>query len=143
MQSPGTESADRKSVILLVLKIAAKSNRVQPMIQALRSVMLPIQLDRGCGGCHLYEDTGEPNSFFYVEKWATQRDLEREIRSDRFTRLLSIMESSPTPPVLEFWFVPQTRGLDYIAEIRTSRPTLHNGLGTDDDNGLGTDDDKY
>ena len=127
MQSPGTESADRKSVILLVLKIAAKSNRVQPMIQALRSVMLPIQLDRGCGGCHLYEDTGEPNSFFYVEKWATQRDLEREIRSDRFTRLLSIMESSPTPPVLEFWFVPQTRGLDYIAEIRTSRPTLRFG----------------
>ncbi len=93
------------------------------MIQALRSLLLPIQRDRGCGGCYLYEDTGESNSFLYVEKWATQWDLEREIRSDRFTRLLSIMESAPTHPVLEFWFVPQTRGLDYIAEIRTSRPT--------------------
>ena len=124
VQSRGMERANRKSVILLVLKITTKPNRVQPMIQALRSLILPIQLDRGCGGCHLYEETGEPNSFFYVEEWATQRDLEREIRSDRFTRLLSIMESSPTPPVLEFWFIPQTRGLEYIAEVRTSRTTL-------------------
>ncbi len=90
------------------------------MIQALNSLMLPIQLDRGCLGCHLYTDSAESNSFFYVEKWATEKDLEREIRSDRFTRLLSIMESSPKPPVLEFWFNWQTRGLEYIAKVRNS-----------------------
>jgi hypothetical protein len=91
------------------------------MIQALRSLMLPIQLDRGCGGCHLYIDVSESNSLFYVEEWATQKDLEREMRSDRITRLLSIMESSPTPPVLEFRFVSHTRGLEYIAEVRSAR----------------------
>ena len=89
------------------------------MIQALNSLMLPIQLDRGCLGCHLYKDAGESNSLFYVEEWATQKDLEREIRSDRFTRLLSVMESSPKPPVLEFWFTWQTLGLEYIAKVRT------------------------
>ena len=107
-------------VIHLVLRITANPNRVQPMIQALRSLMLPIQLDRGCMGCHLYADTDNRNSLFYLEEWATQKDLEREIRSDRFIRLLSIMESSPTAPVLKFLFIPQTRGLDYIAEVRTS-----------------------
>jgi quinol monooxygenase YgiN len=110
-------------VIHLVLKIIANAKGVQSMTHALRSLMLPIQLDRGCGGCHLYGDAGEPNSLLYVEKWATQKDLEREIRSDRFTRLLSLMESSPTPPVLEFWFISQTRGLEYIAEIRNRSKT--------------------
>jgi quinol monooxygenase YgiN len=89
------------------------------MIQALHSLMLPIQLDRGCRGCHLYADTVDSISLIYVEEWATQKDLEREIRSDRFTRLLSVMESSPEPPVLEFWFNWQIRGLEYIAKVRT------------------------
>ena len=88
------------------------------MIQALRSLMLPIQLDRGCGGCHLYADVGESNSLLYVEKWATRKDLEREMRSCRLNRLMSVMESSPVPPVLEFRFVSQSRGLEYFAEVR-------------------------
>jgi quinol monooxygenase YgiN len=103
-----------------VLKITTNPKRVQALIQALRSLMLPIQFDRGCMGCHLFADIENPDCLFYFEEWVTQKDLEREMRSDRFTRLLSIMESSPTPPVLEFLFVPQTRGLDYLAEVRTS-----------------------
>jgi quinol monooxygenase YgiN len=110
------------AVIELVLRIIARPKGVQPMIQALRSLMLPIQLDRGCGGCHLYADVGESNSLLYVEKWATRKNLEREMQSNRFTRLLSVMESSPEPPVLEFWFVSQSQGLEYFAEVR-NRPT--------------------
>jgi len=109
-------------VIHLVLRIIADPKAAQPMIQALNSLMLPIQLDRGCQGCHLYADAGESNSFFYVEEWASQKDLEREIRSDRFTRLLSVMESSPQPPVLEFWFSWQARRLEYVAKVRTAPP---------------------
>jgi hypothetical protein len=53
-----------------------------------------------------------------MEEWATVADLEREIRSPRFIRLLSAMEDAPNPPSLEFRFIPQTRGLDYIEEVR-------------------------
>jgi quinol monooxygenase YgiN len=108
-------------VIQVALKIIADSKGVQPMMQALRSLMPPIQLDRGCRGCYLYVEVGEPNSLLYVEEWDTQKDLEREMRTARFTRMLSVMESSPTPPVLEFQFVSQTRGLEYIAEVQSAR----------------------
>jgi quinol monooxygenase YgiN len=107
-------------VIHLVLKIIADPEGVKPMIQALNSLMVPIQFARGCGGCYLWADVGEPNSLLYIEEWATHKDLEREIRSDRFTRLLSVMESSPKPPVLEFLSVSQIRGLEYIAEVRSA-----------------------
>ena len=93
------------------------------MVHALHSLMLPVQLDRGCLGCRLYSDVDESKSLLYVEEWATQKDLDREIRSDRFTRLLSVMESSPAPPALEFWFVSRIRGLEYIAEVRAVRTT--------------------
>jgi hypothetical protein len=108
-------------VIQLGLKIIAGPKGGQPKIQALRSLMLPIQIDRGCGGCRIYADVGAANSLLYVDEWATGKDLEREMRSDLFARLLSVMASSPTPPVLECRFVSQTQGLEYIAEVRSAR----------------------
>ena len=104
-------------MIQLELRIVSDPNGVERMSQALYSLMPPVQLDRGCEGSRLYADPGESNSFFYVEEWASQEDLEREMRSERFRRLLSVMESSPVPPVLEFRFVTRTRGLDYVAEV--------------------------
>ncbi|HWI58206.1 MAG TPA: hypothetical protein VNZ22_13330 [Bacillota bacterium] len=88
------------------------------MIQALRSLMVPAQLDRGCDGCWLFLDVMDPRCLCYVEEWATPTDLEREIRSARFTRLLSVMEEAPLAPSLEFRFVSQTRGLDYVEAVR-------------------------
>ncbi len=104
-------------MVQLFLRINTSAKDVQSIIYALRSLMLPVQLDRGCAGCHLYVDADDPYLLSYVENWETAEDLNREIRSNRFTRLLSVMESAPEPPVLEFRFLSHTRGLDYVEEV--------------------------
>jgi hypothetical protein len=93
-------------------------SRTQQTIQALRLLMVPAQLDRGCSGCWLYVDALDSRCLCYVEEWSTPADLEREIRSARFTRLLSVMEDAPKPPSMEFRFISQTRGLDYLEQVR-------------------------
>ena len=54
----------------------------------------------------------------YLEEWETQTDMRRRVRSARFTSLLSVMESTPQQPQIQFDFVTSTRGIDYVAEIR-------------------------
>jgi hypothetical protein len=54
----------------------------------------------------------------YEEEWATEEDIRRRIRSDRFTSLLSVVESAQEAPRVQFDFVTTTRGLDYVAEVR-------------------------
>ncbi|HZW37562.1 MAG TPA: hypothetical protein VFF01_11510 [Candidatus Deferrimicrobiaceae bacterium] len=88
------------------------------MLKALSSLALLARLNPGCLDCRLSLNANHPRSFFYVEDWASTEDLEREIRSDRFNRLLSILETAPEPPVLEFRFVSETRGLEYVGEVR-------------------------
>ena len=63
------------------------------------------------------EDSEEP-TVRYVEEWATEDAMRRRVRSQRFTRLLEVLESAPLPPRVEFDFVTETRGLDYVAEVR-------------------------
>lgn len=88
------------------------------MLEALNSLAFATRLDRGCSDCRLSVDANDPRSFCYVEDWNSLEDLEREIRSDRFTRLLLLLETAPELPVLEFRFVSETRGLDYVGEVR-------------------------
>jgi hypothetical protein len=54
----------------------------------------------------------------YVEEWATEEAMRRRVRSDRFTLLLEVLESASEAPGVQFDFVTETRGLDYVAEVR-------------------------
>jgi len=110
--------AKEGTVVQLQLRITSGPGRVQQTIEALRSLMVPAQLDRGCSGCWLYVDDMDPRCLCYVEEWTTSSDLEREMGSTRFTRLLSVMEEAPKAPSLEFRFISRTRGLEYVKEVR-------------------------
>ena len=54
----------------------------------------------------------------YVEEWTTEEVMRLRVRSERFTRLLEVMESAPEAPCVKFDFVTETRGLDYVVEVR-------------------------
>ncbi len=57
----------------------------------------------------------------YVEDWSSEEALREQVRSDRFSRLLELMESAMEPPQLEFELGNGTRGLDYVEEVRADR----------------------
>jgi hypothetical protein len=56
--------------------------------------------------------------------------LERELRTDRVTQLLALVETAAQPPLVEFRVISETRGLEYVAsagvpaERSTERPDI-------------------
>ena len=113
-------------MVQLMLTILARPGRASELGAALRSLLLPTQLDRGCRHGALFAMVDQPETFFYLEEWEDRKDLERHIRTRRFTRLLSLMETALDRPVLEFRFVSGIRGLDYVKEVQ-SRPDVSAG----------------
>lgn len=88
------------------------------MVKALRSIMLPARAERGFVSSRIYQEVDKPEALCYVEEWADLAQMEEQIRSRRFGRLLAVMETAPKPPVLEVRSMSETRGLDYISTIR-------------------------
>ena len=88
------------------------------LVQALRAVMRSARAEKGFIACHIYQEAGDANSICYEEHWEARKDLEEQVRSSRYTRLLTLMESAVEQPSLEFHFVSETRGLEYVAEVR-------------------------
>ncbi len=80
--------------------------------------MLPVQLGGGAAIARLTADVDDPDLLWYVEEWREAADLVAEIRTLRFARVLALMETAAEAPSLEFRFVSEVRGLDYVEEAR-------------------------
>ena len=88
------------------------------LVQALRSLMRPARAEKGFLAGQLYLDADDANAVRYEERWQTREDLDDQVRSSRYTRLLTLMESAAEQPSLEFHFVSETHGLEYVAAVR-------------------------
>ena len=91
-------------VIRLTLSITAARGESWRLIDALRSLMLPTRRERGCLSCQLLlsSESSDPMRISGVEDWSSEEALREQVRSDRFSRLLELMESAMEPPQLEF-----------------------------------------
>ena len=105
-------------MVQLLLRITAVPGHIDALLQALRSVMRSVHVDAGCAGAHLLADVDDRNVLWYWEDWSGLDAFERHLRSERFARLLSVIETSSTLPLLECRFVTETRGLEYLARVR-------------------------
>lgn len=76
--------------LTVVLSTSARSTR--RMIAALRSVMMPARLERGCLSCYVWPDPD--GTVHYEEEWATEGHIRQRVRSDSFTALLGVMDAT-------------------------------------------------
>ena len=109
----------KRRMVRLTVVLTASPPRATRLVEALRSLMVGTRIEPGCLNCSTWL---EPDaSVHYFEEWATEPDLKRRVRSDRFTSLLAVMEAAEEPPQVTVDFLTSTRGLDYIAEVRSAK----------------------
>lgn len=105
-----------QTMVRLTVALSAASMRgADDLLEAFHFLVVGTRLERGCLGCSTWIDPDA--TVHYVEEWATEDDMRARVRSDRFTSLLAVIESAREANV-HFDFVTQTRGLEYVAEVR-------------------------
>jgi quinol monooxygenase YgiN len=96
--------------------------QTRPITMALHSLAADTRGARGCLGCSVATDIGNRGIVRYTEEWLTEEDMRQRVRSDSFAQLVVLMEDASQPPRIEFSLVHETRGLDFVEEIRASTP---------------------
>ncbi len=106
------------AMVQVVLKLVAHPGRRAEMVHTLRSLMLPLQAAAGLISCRLYLEADSREALCCVEEWRTSEDLDLQIRSGHYTRLLALMEEAAEPPGLRLNWVTDERGLEYLEAVR-------------------------
>lgn len=105
-------------MVQLTMRLTATSGRAPQLVEALHTRMRRTQRQSGCSEAHIAADVDEADAFWYFENWENTQALDDELRTDRFSQLLALMETSARPPLLEFRVITETRGLEYVRAVR-------------------------
>ena len=105
-------------MVRLAVAFETPSSATSLVLHALRILASRIRVEPGCLDCRIWTDDGEESVVRYLEVWATEDAMRRRVQSKRFTQLLEVLESAAAPPSVRFEFVTETRGLDYVEEVR-------------------------
>lgn len=110
------------SLFGLAAQLKVSAVQTSAITTALQALMLATRRERGCLACRLATEVGDDVTLSYEEAWATEGDLRRHIRSDRFAQLAGLAECANEPPRFEFTLPTGIRGLDYAEEVRRGGP---------------------
>jgi quinol monooxygenase YgiN len=105
-------------VRLIVGFIAPSERDATRHVETFQSLMRMTRLESGCLRCSVQVDEADRQTVHYEEEWATEGDLQRRIRSKRFSSLLALLESAAEPPKVQFNFMTTVCGLEYVAAVR-------------------------
>ena len=105
-------------MVQLQLRLALPEVGGDDFVEALRSALRPAKLDSECLAVRLLRGVDEPGTICCLEDWSNEAAAARRVASEPFAQLLSLMEASPSPPGLEFRFVSEVRGLEFVESAR-------------------------
>ena len=114
-------------MIELRLRLRAHPRQIQSLIEAFQSLARLARLERGCAEVHLFTEIGDSRRLCYSELWDGEGNLHSMLRSERFIRLIELMEMSAEPPSLDFRTIVEIRGLEFAWQARRSGDAFQSG----------------
>lgn len=106
------------SMIKASLKMTVLPERRNELLEAIRGMLEPTRVERGCLSYRLYEDTEKRNDFILLEEWETQEDLERHIAKENQMRILALVDLLSRDPKLEYCTVSHIAGMELIEDVQ-------------------------
>jgi quinol monooxygenase YgiN len=108
-------------VIIVRIALNARLEKRTEVMQTLLSMIEPTENERGCLNCRVFRDIEDKNGFGLIAMWQTREDLDRYIRSDRFSVLLGTKSLLCDPPQIEIHTVSHSEGMETVTATRGKR----------------------
>ena len=91
------------------------------VMQTLLSMIEPAGKEKGCLSYDVFCDIEGKTVFSLIEEWETREDLDRHIRSERFSVLLGTKSLLCEPSQIEIHTVSHSEGMETVNAARGKR----------------------
>ena len=90
----------------------------QQALAILHPIIEMTSLDPGCISCRLYQGVKDVQALLLEQRWASEEDLQRHLRSRRFHTILLVVEMASEVPEIRFDTVSYSQGVDVVEQVR-------------------------
>jgi quinol monooxygenase YgiN len=104
-----------RSTIRMLLPLS-KQNEA---LEILGSMTEQIQFEPGCISCRLYRGVDDEGVIMIEELWMNEEDVRRHLRSDKYRKVLLVVEMAAEPPEIRFDTIAHSSGVETIEKARS------------------------
>ena len=106
-------------MILASLIMDFAPDKVDEVLQILRSIVESTRVQAGCVFCSVYQDIETENQIFFVQKWKSDEDLQRHLGSEEYQKVLMVLEMALKHPEIRFDIISSCTGIETIEKARS------------------------
>ena len=105
---------------MIIVRITMKvlMEKRMEMMQTLLSMILPVGKEKGCLSYDVFCDMEDNDVFSLIEEWENREDLDRHIRSERFSVLLGTKSLLAKPLAMKIHTVSHSEGVEVVNALR-------------------------
>ncbi len=104
-------------VVMLLRITVAPTNRAE-IVKIIKPIVNPTEAQSGCLLFRLYSETDNDDALLLLQKWRSQEDLDKFIRSRDFKRVLAVMDLANNPPEISFNTISSEAGMEIVEKLR-------------------------
>ena len=105
-------------MVISILRIKTSPADRAEVIKIIQPIIGPSEAQAACSLCRLYCETDDDDSLLFLQRWQSQKGLDKFIRSDFFKRIIAAMDLATQPPEISFNTVSSKAGMELIKELR-------------------------
>lgn len=94
-------------------------NRQSEALEILGSTIEQVQFEPGCVSSRLYRGVADGREIMIEELWENDEDMRRHLRSDKYRKVLLVVEMAEKPPEIRFDTITRSSGVETIEKART------------------------
>jgi len=105
-----------RSTIRMLIPLGKQSDA----LEILGSLAEEIQFEPGCVICRIYRGVEDVRAVMLDELWLSEEDLQHHLRSERYRKILLVVEMAAELPEIRFDMIAQSSGVEAIEQARKS-----------------------
>lgn len=113
---------------MIIVRIAMEAliEKRTEILQTLLSMIEPAAKEKGCLNYGVFCDLEDHHMFSLIEEWETREDLDRHIRSERFSVLLGTKSLLNKPLEMQIHTVSHSERVEVVNALRSKGTTKRN-----------------
>jgi quinol monooxygenase YgiN len=115
-------------MILVRIIMNVLPEKQKEVMQTLLSMIETAGKEKGCLSYEVFRDIDGKTAFNLIEEWETRKDLDRHIRSERFSVLLGTKSLLARPLEIIIHTVSHSEGAEVVNALRGERTYKKNFL---------------
>ena len=104
-----------RSIIRMLIPLEKQSEA----LEIIGSMIEQTRFEPGCLSCRLYRGGEDARAIMFEELWLSEEDVQRHLRSEKYRKILLVVEMAEETPEIRFDTIAHSTGMESIEQVRT------------------------